>query len=231
MKNLNPYQETVFSERFKHTHTYKQLCKDFDLVSFAKFYQQEKDYQVTPRQYIGDKNRQTMFCASSFYFLEFLLEKSPKEIYDLGCGWNIFKRYIPNIIGVGAESPESLQYYADVHDFVDDDFVQGHQSYFESVFSICALHFHPLTDFGKIVGNFYSMIKPGGRGFLSLNVQRMLEKTKHGMLGTSSAEYDNYCRMQLQKLDYIKFLAIDIDFEYIDEGVDGNIKIVIERTQ
>jgi hypothetical protein len=59
----------------------------------------------------------------------------------------------------------------------------------------------------------------------------MLERTKHGIPGTSADECDNYCRMQLQKLDYIKFLAIDIDFEYMDEGVDGNIKLVIERTQ
>ena len=229
MKNFNDYNEKIFSSEFKKTDIYRKLSKDFDVVSLKKFYWNNlQETRATPRQSIGDSH--TEFSAVPFYYLNFLLDRNPQQIYDLGCGWNIFKKYIPNIIGVGAEPPGSKFYHADIHDFVDNDYVQYHQDYFESVFSINALHFCPLTEFEKIVTNFYSMIKPQGRGFLALNVQRMLlEQTAPMLNNRSSSSLDTFCRSELSKLSYIKFLVVDIDFTILDEGMDGNIRLVMEK--
>ena len=198
-------------------------CKDFD--------------DGTIRQHKGDLSLcKPKFYASAFYYLSFLLEKNPKEIYDLGCGWNIFKKYIPNIIGVGAENPSGPWFHADIHDYVDDDYVKGHQSTFESVFSICALHFIPLRNIRKRVLDFGSMIKPGGRGWVSFNAQRMVERdfefiakytNNHKSL---EGAVDQYVRTELAELPF-NVLVFDVYLEKIENGMNGNIHIVIEKLQ
>lgn len=231
MQNLNPYPEKEYTEKFKQTEIYRRLSQDFDFVSLAKFYfaGEEKNTGATPRQIIGSYSTRD-FSAVPFYYIDFLLEKNPKEIVDLGCGWNIFKKYIPNIKGIGAENPKEKWYYADQHDYVDDNFVQGHQEAFESVFSICALHFRPLTEFAKVIQDFYSMIQPGGRGFLALNLQRMIDHTAEDFMpGATRADYGAYIRSLLSTLEEIKFLVVDIDLLMIDEGLDGNIRLVMEK--
>ena len=230
MKNLNPYIEQEYSAKFKQTDIYKRLSEDFDYVCLSKFYftSPHLNTGATPRQMIGSYTTKD-FSACIFYYIDFLTETNPAQIVDLGCGWNIFKQYIPNVFGIGAEQPSSKSYYADQHDFVDDVFVAGHQDSFESVFSICSLHFRSLQDFAKVVNEFYSMIKPGGRGFLALNLQRMVDRSGSFMRGSSPDEYDAYCRSQLSTLEHIKFLVVDIDMRMVDEGLDGNIRLVMEK--
>jgi hypothetical protein len=117
---------------------------------------------MTARQWMAYGN----FPVTAFYYLEFLTNQNPSVIYDLGCGWNIFKKYIPNIIGIGEEDPKSQYYFADIHGRVDPNYVEQHQNYFESVFSICALHFRPLRELRQIALEFISMMKPDSYGFL-----------------------------------------------------------------
>jgi len=225
MKNINPYNKEKFFKEFSTTVAYKQLVQDFDILSF-EWSLPGPDNDVTPRQIQGSfKSR---FSVVPFYYLNFLLEKNPETIYDLGCGWNIFKKYIPNIIGIGAETPGSKYFYADIHDFVDDDFIKGHQNYFESVFSINALHFRPLSNFLDIVTEFYSMIKSNGRGFLTLNLQRMIERDPI-FKNVDHQEILHYVEDQLQQLSYINFLVKDIRIAPIDEVIDGNVRLVIQK--
>jgi hypothetical protein len=226
MLNLNPYQEDEFVKQFATTNIYENLVKDFDIVSFSKFLWLK--HYPTPRQQIGSKEHTTRFSAVSFYYLQYLLEKNPKEIYDLGCGWNIFKKYIPKVIGVGAEDPHSSDYHADIHDFVDDEYIRNHQNFFESVFSICALHFHPLSDFGKVINDFHSMICPGGRGYLALNLARMKGRDPF-FENKNRDELEFYCRTELSKLTDINFLVVDVDLALLDEGMDGNVRLVVEK--
>lgn len=233
MQNLNPYPERDFKERFQQTDVYKKLTQDFAIVSFTKFYWYGPDVplrKATPRQIIG--NKRPSFSAVPFYYIDFLLETNPQTVYDLGCGCNPFKPYVNNLIGVGAEDPGSSTYFADMYGYVDDQYVKDHQDYFEAVFSICALHFRPLTDFAAVITDFYSMIRPGGRGFLTFNLQRMIERSPDDMLGRSTEWYDAYCREQLNSLNHIKFLVVDIDLSVVvDDGIDGNVRFVMEKTK
>jgi hypothetical protein len=186
----------------------------------------------TPREYYGTVGK-TIFSMVPFFYLQKLLEKNPKFIYDLGAGWNIFKKYIPNIIGI---SPTTIvDNYSDIHDLVDADFVKGHQEYFESVFSINALHFRPLNELENIVQEFSSMVATGGRGFLALNIARMIPETsdsflmnEFGSLYPNVKDYDTYIRKILSKID-LNYLIVDIDLDILDESMDGNIRIVFEK--
>ena len=227
MKNINQYNSAEFAEHFKKTTIYQSLIQNFDVISFEYSMENFLNSKFnTPRQATGTP----VTSAVPFYYLEFLTAKNPKTIYDLGCGWNMFKQYIPGIVGVGAEDPESQQFSADVHDYVDDDYVKGHQEYFESVFSINALHFHPLSELRKIATDFVSMIKPGGMGFLALNSMRMIEHDQEKFKDYTNAELDAYVRQQLADLSIpIEYQVVDIDLSVEDAYMDGNIRFVVQR--
>jgi hypothetical protein len=226
MKNINGYNSAEFAERFKKTTIYQSLSQEFNQVLFEHFIENFLRYNFTPRENFGTSST----SAVSFYYLEFLTAKNPKTIYDLGCGWNMFKKYIPNIVGVDAKYPNSDRFFADINNCVDDDYVKGHQEYFESVFSINALHFHPLSDLRKIATDFVSMIKPGGMGYLAVNLMRMLERDQEKFKDYTNVELDAYVRQQLNDLVIpIEYQVVDIDLSTEDSGMDGNIRFVVQR--
>jgi hypothetical protein len=227
MHNINPYDEQKCRAYCQHLEFFNQIKTDFDHLTWSKNY-----FGPTPRETVGNAH-QTRFSMVTFYYLEKLLEINPTNIYDLGCGWNIFKRYIPNIIGVSPT--HNTDNYADIHDLVDDDYIKGHQNYFESVFSINALHFIPLSKLEEIITGFASMVKPNGRGFLSLNMQRMIEQTprefleKHISASPTSHDYEQYVLSVLEKLN-INYIILDVDFNgTINDAMDGNVRLVFEK--
>lgn len=232
MKYYDPINWKV---TFKKSKLYKQLVNEYDVVYFDR--NDIKHFNdITPRYLYGSAELLTTFSAIPFYYIEWLQEINPKKIYDLGCGWNIFKKYYPNIIGVGTEDPEGPSFNADLFDFVDEDYVLGHQEYFESVFSICALHFIPLSDIRKRVLDFASMIKPGGRGWLSLNAMRMVERDPKFRLTIDESNISEYkdsyvvqdfCEEQLSDLPDLA--SLDIDLAMMDEYMDGNIQIQFSK--
>ena len=210
------------------------------------------------------------------------IEKNPKTIYDLGCGKNLFKKYLPNVIGIGAETPAQVtlcsmynavkdeswpsisniedfnnlptriqtecltvhkltpseiqsDFYGDIYDEFNDNYLLSHQNYFESIFTICSLHFRPLSSFKKIILDFASMLCNNGRGFISFNLQRLIEYTGNDFLTAqfetttpTTMQYDNWLRKELAETK-LNFLILDIDLALLDESMDGNIRLVIEK--
>lgn len=249
MQNKNVYDKEHFYKEFAETKIAKQIQSDFKFVSWEKHFNTKDvtnyiseslniyenvledlwENKLTPREFIGSKINETQFSMAPLYYLRPLLENQTDKIYDLGCGWNIFKKYIPNIVGIDASGPDNPSYYADEHDVVDDDFIQGHANFFESVFSICALDFYPIENLKKRVEDFVSMVKPGGRGFLTLNVTTLLYTSKNkNFKNNQKKEVDQFVRDQLKDIP-INYIICDIDFTNINDSLDGNIRIVFER--
>ena len=281
MDNLNQYNESLFRPLFESTEVYKKILIDYkeENLVWEKFFlaspiiKRIADTSVsTPRHAY-----ENYFSMSVFYYLLPLLEKDYDNIYDIGCGKNMFKPYIPRLLGVGAEdaglvrwydkvkdeswpiissrddfkrlpikiqeecinvhglSLPTEQFYGDIHGFVDDYYIKTHKDYYQSVFSICALHFRPIDQFAKIVKDFVSMIESGGRGFLSLNLQRMLDMTpRTSMTHLFGESIDNvtlekYIRNEIKGIVGLRWLIVDIDLTLLDEGVDGNIRLVFEK--
>ena len=220
------YDPNDWEVTFKKSNLYKQLVNEYDVVYFNSQDFFNKQFETTPRQKAASTTSQTWFSAIPFYYIEWLQEINPEKIHDLGCGWNIFKKYYPNIIGVGAENPDNESFFADIHDFVDDAYILGHQEYFESVYSICALHFIPLSDIRKRVLDFASMIKHGGRGWLSLNAARMVERDPK-FKDKDTLFIEQYCKKQLATVPSLVLLEIDLTVS--DEYIDGNIQIQINK--
>jgi len=223
MKNINAYCEDKFYSSFLENPIYAEIQKDYDKVFWGKNRTDWKLWDMTPRQLLGE-TRSTEFDMTSLYYMSFLLEKNPDTIYDLGCGWNIFKKYIRKIYGI---DPHSM--YADSRETIDDKWLSARKGTLNSVMSICALHFTPLEAMKKRVVNFASLLQTGGRGYLSLNLQRMIERSTVDEFKNSDFDFDGYVRNELEDIPF-KYLVFDVDFSYgKDTGIDGNIRLVVEK--
>ena len=290
IENINSYNETEFKKIFTNTEIYKKLEQNFSkknlvwnkFVWLSPAYTEQRNLIWRSVPMIKGRTPRarmpTLFSASVFYYLLPLLEIEYDSIYDLGCGANLFKPYIPRLVGIGDEwvhiknsyekikdaswpnitcpqdfdnlpsniksecstvhnlaTINDVEFYGDIYGSFDYAYVQQHALGFQAIFSICALHFCPLSQFRKIVLDFVSLVKSGGRGFLALNLQRMIEReSTHFLMQEFSTitptrlQYEQYLRKELSTCN-LKFLIVDIDLTLIDEGLDGNIRLVFEK--
>lgn len=231
MRNLNDYNQDEFQIQFENTETYKKIKNDFDFLVWDKHVNGDFLYP-TGRQFLGVRT-----CSmTSFYYIEKLLENKPQLVYDIGCGWNLFKRYYPEIVGISPdEVSNSKAFFGDEFDFYDEEFVKYHQDEYECAMAICSLNFHPLSFIKQITMGFISLIKPGGRGYISFDVTSMLDREDPELLnelfGTtepSPLQIDDYVVDQLSNLP-CNYLIFDADTMENKNRLDGDIRIVFER--
>jgi hypothetical protein len=230
--NLNPYPKDEFREKFKKTDLFEKIHKDLLIPTFTDYLtfpkrmkikrMAEKQDHIEPREV----DIMGLFSVVPFYYLEFLTKHNPSKIYDLGCGLNLFKRYIPNIIGV--DSNPLKKGFCDIVDTIDDEYIKNHQNSFESAFSICALHYIPLSDIRKRVIDFSSMISSGGHGFLALNLTRMLEVDWERFAEFSTEKLEIWVRTELDDLPF-ELQVFDLNFSVLECPLDGNIKLVFKK--
>jgi len=222
-QNINPYNPGQFKKQFESTDIFQRITKDFDNICWTNNHVTQVN-ESTPRESTWDAR--PIFSLTAFYYLQPLLEKNPKVIYDLGCGWNIFKKYIPNIVGLDPDGK-----YADEIVSIDQEYFKNHQNFFESAFSINALHYRPLRQIHSVFTEFISMIKPGGRGFIAINIRRMLDRetifVRTKMLQDTKL-LELYIRKQLGNLP-CTCLIFDVNLTELDEWLDGNVKLVFEK--
>lgn len=175
----------------------------------------------TPREHTLTLN------VMPFFYIQMLQEKNPQTIADIGCGINFYKNFIPEIIGIDPVENSNV----DQVDFFDDDFSRGHANKFDCAMAINSIHFISINDISKQLKSFSNIIKPGGRGFVTLNIERMIELTdKQDMI--ADEDLSSYTKQQVdQALPNV--LAYD---DYIKESncncyMNGNIRMVFEKEQ
>lgn len=177
----------------------------------------------------------TLATLHIFYYLNFLLDKNPTQIIDIGCGENLFKKWLApiEVIGMDVDQikrgwPEQYPFFADIEMFFDEQWVADNQNKYESVFAISSLHYIDIRLVSKRIKEFVSILKSGGRGLITFNTQRLLEHT--------DLEFDTIELLEQYIFDQID-TAKDPTFEYIVIDVDvsspnipdGDIKLVIDK--
>jgi hypothetical protein len=156
------------------------------------------EHWKTPRErrWFNDKT----IALQTIYAIDFIANTPDcSVIYDIGCGANLFKRFYKMIIGVDPDHE-----CADVAAAFDTDFARSHYRACDHAISVCALHFIPLKHMRERIADFASIIRPGGYGYLALNIARMIER--------SSADDLN------QILDYDPPDVIDMGCPFIQEA-------------
>jgi SAM-dependent methyltransferase len=244
--NINQYDRENFSYLFKKTELYKKLQDEYDIVNFSIAENALCNLQrhrhlsnwTTPRKRLDFR----IFDAVPFYYLNYLIENNPNKIYDIGCGYGEFKKYIPNIVNIEHTSAKDNFRFLkndiiDLYDDLDENFYIKNSGLFESAFAINSLHFNSLIDIRKIVIKFSSLISKNGRGFIALNIARMIE-----------SELDKYGDQRLYERgisksdmntieDFVRSELFDLPFElnvfefvpFYDCYLNGNVRIVFTK--
>jgi hypothetical protein len=243
-EDINPYNSETFKSFFKTTSTYEHIYKNHDVISFSE----DLDIifnlrtELLKTDLITSRRELTfsIFDAVPFYHIQYLLDLNPTNIYDIGCGCNVFKKYIPNIIGIDVPQMKSniIKNTADIYDPMDDSFFEKNFEKFESAFSICALHFYPFSKIRERVIQFSSLISKGGRGFIGLNAVRMLEAQFN--LTHDASNFKSISTEKLEQIElFIRKKLYNLPFEIevfectistqFNNYLNGNIRIVFTK--
>jgi hypothetical protein len=141
-----------------------------------------------------------------------LLEINPKIILDVGCGDNILKKYVPEIVGL-----DPMCAAADIYGYFDDKFVQQHIGEYDCAMAVLSINKVSLLEFRNRINQFGKIIKPGGRGYISFSLGRLVNCTEpHEFaeifdLSSAVTIFDYYCyiKTELEKIDY-QIIAADV---------------------
>lgn len=230
MTTYQHFNKDVFLEKFSKTEIFSKLTSEYSNV-WADKEDIGQDLEVpdwTPRVLL---NEHSIFLYSIFYYLDFLLEKNPTVIADVGCGINYIKKYIPNVVGYDVHTS------ADHYEIFDYSFVHKHLGEFDAAFAINSIHFRSLYNFSETINDFGKLIKPGGRGFITANLMMLIKHTlPHEwplMFDLSNPlspeDYSKYVIAEIEKTDY-KIIALDISIDdTLDDMYNGNIRLVFEK--
>lgn len=232
MENFNEYDPIKFKSAFQNSELYNKIVENADIIVWEKYFSTNGGFRIfdtnTPREIYAKK---VVFLAP-FYYLQFLTELNPSKIYDIGCGMNYFKKFIPSVIGIDAEINNG-KIIGDIYAQFDERFVLKNK--FDSAFSINSLHFIPITQLRQRILDFVRVINTGGRGFLTLNSHRLIENSLRNEQklvfpdGVTLEQLNRYVRTQFDNIEDIKILCLDIDPDFIDDWMNGNIRLVFEK--
>lgn len=225
-QSMRVYDSVQFEQHFKNGRLFDQISKDVDKVSFNWHFQVSDDFVGTCRQWYGDRDRKTVFSATPFYYINYLIENYDGKIYDIGCGWNIFKKYLPSIVGVDKVLDQQT-WRPDIDSYFDEDFQAKYHGTLDRIMSINALHFIQLHQLRQRVQDFFSLLAPNGLGFLALNLMRMIELDQN-LVYRSNSELEDFVRTELFDIGY-EYLVFDIDLSQRDSYMDGNIRMVVHN--
>ena len=248
---INPINEENFYSEFMNTPRGKLIASEYDLVYCVHDIVQSnlkhrkdltgqtfwEDFAVTPREILGNPNiifnrsRPPIkrFSITPFYYLNFLEEINPKIIADVGCGWNIFKKYIPNIVGF-----DVLGTHADFIEKYDSNFIEKYYQHFDAAFAINvqAVTWDTLETF---IMDFSKIIKPKGRGFLGIPSLFPLILTskewydRNGLSPYNPGSLSKHIENIITNLN-LNVLSLEARVDFVQDMLshDGDIRVVFE---
>lgn len=236
---IDPYNETVWREQFSNSSWYHDVRSKLP-ADVHEIWSRSALPGNTPTSREFHFNR--YFAMSTLYFINQVLKLQPPQVIDLGCGGNLFRGLVPGLVGIDPYHPS-----ADINDFVDEDFVRGHQAQFDAALAINSLHFRGLDQLPNILQDFYSMLAPGhGMGFVTFGLGVMVDHTSdkawQDLFGKPAADTtasevmlwaDQVLRnlsWDLHVVDQYYFNQLDIGDVILSNPVDGNIRLVVRRS-
>lgn len=162
-----------------------------------------------------------------FYILDHISDNSDLPIHDIGCGMNIFKHFY-NLVGIDLEHD-----HADMHCDFDDEFVAENFERFDNAISINAIHFCHPTELRKRACGFFDLIKPGGYGYLTVNIDVMAQfgfKTGMSLLDVTSLVSSTFDDIVSRDIDIGETIYYENrSDQYPGDGVNGSIRLFLRK--
>lgn len=220
LENINVYNQQHWEQAFKGSEIHTQLTKDFDLITFeSDLYNFNRQKSMTSRHWRGTR----IVSAFPFWFIDQMQNNG--QIYDIGCGWNLFARYY-NVIGISGEHPDSEAYFGDEYGYVDSVYIKNNQERFDNIITLNALHFRPLTELQSIIKQILSMCKVNGYVFITFNICHMLKKTKINV--------EDVIKEIRTNLDFLQNEHNLISFELLEDKIElimqeGSLRLLVQK--
>lgn len=218
---INPYNEHKFKQQDNRWFLSKlpaDVALGWNRVSSP--YVDITGYPLTPRETL----LRPCFDVVCFYYIKYLLDINPTSVIDIGCGPNMFKTFIPNLYGIDLDHP-----LADAQVEFTSEYAQLHKEKYGAAMAINSLHWTTIDKFERTIYDFASVISPGGRGFITFNLSRMMSAASH-------KNWDLWLNDVYFADGIIRRLNLDllvVDQHYVDNTsgnrINGNIRIVFQK--
>ena len=239
IKQVNPIDIVQWEKEFLNNTFYSKNFVNYDHIIFS--YQQMVLLKAALHHTVYELPRKVqrlykILDAVPYYYVNYLLEKNPKLIVDIGCGENFFKDYLDNIVGVDSDIDSKY----DIFDHYDEDYAKNHLNYYDAIITINTIHFNPINKISHEINLIRDMLTAGGRAFVSFNVETWLMYTDKNEIKNIFGFPLNlekvllYMHNQIQNLN-LNMLVYDWPIlritqeSSIRDDLNGNVRIVFEK--
>lgn len=226
LDNFNVYDEESWEAEFTGSTIHQQLCREFDLITFDSDLENfGKVKGMTSRHFRGIR----IVSAMPFWFIDQIAKANKHPIYDLGCGWNLYKKYYNNIVGISGEEPDTPLFFGDEHGFVTPAYIVGNVGRFHNIITQNALHYITIEELLPQIAGIMSMCKIHGYVFIEFNICHMLNKSD-----IKPDELKDIAKLIRTQLEFLKYAHNLISFELIDEKIhknfqEGTLRILVQK--
>lgn len=176
--------------------------------------------------------------STPYYYIKYLLDTDPKNIIDIGCGDNGFKKSFPNLI-IGLDSLEMGDCLGrvDIVEKFNQAFANKNKQLYDGVISVNAIHFSPIYSITQRLNWIAQLLTPGSRAFVSFNLETWLMYTNKKEIESIFGKYPqwddviNYVYQQIIETE-LNFMVVDWPVLHITEhstirdDYNGNIRLV-----
>ena len=165
----------------------------------------------------------------SFFMIDYMVKRTNVfPIIDIGCGMNLFKHFF-DVIGLD-KLPT-----ADIDGYFDEDYVKDNKNKYGGAMAINSLHFIPIYEVKNSIKWLADVIKPGGYGYVTYNVRRLIEHTDQRFIELhaldQSHKISNYLFSSISNIgsDIEILYYLDKITEIPSETIDGNLRILFRK--
>lgn len=240
IEQINPYDSSNWKQKFSIL--FPDIAKDYDHIIYT--YKEMNVLKAALHHTVYEKpsvvlEKYDILNATPYYYLQWILEKNPDIVVDIGCNHNPFKKLIPNIIGIddGSCADTNAKDYLKMH--FNEEFASMHQSMCDAVVSINTIHFSPIWTIKSKLLALSQLVRNGGRAFVSFNAETWLMSTSKDEIENYFGRFPNFeCMLEyiyLQVKDTkLNFLVSDWPICHVTEhspirdDLNGNIRLVFE---
>jgi hypothetical protein len=107
------------------------------------------------------KPRTDRFTFTGWPLVEEVMKHAPKNVLDIGCGYNQFKDKLPNLTGIDPYN-EAADYMVDVLEYVSDE-------QYDAMLSLGSINFNGFEDVLLRLEKAATFLAPGGRWYFRVN--------------------------------------------------------------
>jgi len=201
-------------------------CWSYQDLTFLRAYLNDTVY-IHSREFCLNHKITDM---QSWYYLGQLNIQDSDTAIDIGCGLHPWKQYFPNLIGM--DSWEDMN--PDIVDTFDQEFCCKRKNLFDKIVAVNSIHFASIAEMNNRIEWIYDMLKPGGRAWISTNIETWLMYTDSRSVSIPDLAYAGKFALEILNLWSNRSIVVDHQLPRdihsgIRNDLNGNLHLVLHK--